>query len=377
MKPFIPPILSYVISCFIIFGCGGNNATGPQKSPRPVRYGKIIQTGSAETQTFSGIAKSSQESQLSFKVSGIIAQIPVKVGDRVSRGQMIAQLDATDYDIGLEQAQAQLKSAQTQITSARSQLVSSKSNYERVEKLYENNSLPLSDYEQAKTNYEATQAQYDAAEAQVNTAQKQVDAAKKQVEYATILAPFNGVITAVFAEENEITGIGNPVATLSSDRQPEVSLGIPESFIYRIKKGQKADIRFTTIPDKTFKGTIDEVGFAAGGATTYPVTVVIDNPSEVIRPGMATEVTFNFQEVDTGIQYLIAPVKAVGQGPDGNFVFLLEQVDSQYVARKQIIEVGEILTAGFEVKDGLEEGQIVATAGLKTLLDGMKVTLME
>ena len=361
----------------ILLSCGKKETTETEVPLRPVRYGKIIKSGGEASHTFSGTAQSSKEAKLSFKVNGTINNIPVKVGDRVRQGQVIATLDAIDYSVQYDQSVAQLKSSQTQIKSAEAQLISSKSTFERVEKLYENNSVPLSEFEQAKTGYEAAQSQYNAAVAQVTASQKQVESAKNQVSYARLTAPFSGVVTAVNVEENELVGSGNVVAVLTAESRPEVSVGIPEIFISQIKRGQKIDIHFSIIPNKIFKGTVSEVGFSTGQGATYPVTVQIDNPTADMRPGMAANVTFHFGEKKKGKSFLVAPVKAVGEGVDGHFVFLLKENGNHHLAKKHKIEIGELLETGFEIRDGLQEGDLVATAGLKSLLDDMEVKLME
>ena len=75
---------------------------------------------------------------------------------------------------------------------------------------------------------------------------------------------------------------------------------------------------------------------------------------------------------------MVCPVQALARDMDGNFVYVLEKAsDEAYVAKRQSIEVGEMLPNGFVIKGGLEEGQLVATAGLKSILDGMQVKLME
>ena len=286
-------------------------------------------------------------------------------------------MDPIDYSVQFDQSVAQLRSSETQINSARTNLVTSKSNYERVELLYENNSVPLSEYEQAKSTYEAAQSQLNAAEAQVTAAQKQVEAARNQVDYAALKAPFAGVITEVSVEENELVGSGNPVAALSAEGDPEVSVGLPSLFISRVNKGERVDISFPTLPGQAFSGTISEVSFSSGDAATYPVIAIINNPSEDIRPGMAANVTFYFGESRSEEQHLVAPIKSVGEGVDGRFVFVLEKADDAYVVKKRPVEIGNLMADGFEIKEGLQEGERVATAGLKSLLDGMKVRLLE
>jgi RND family efflux transporter MFP subunit len=156
-----------------------------------------------------------------------------------------------------------------------------------------------------------------------------------------------------------------------------VKVGIPETVIADIAKGQKVNIRFSTFPDENFVGRVKEVAYSSNNTSTFPVTIAIEKPSVKIRPGMAASVTFSNGAGHAARPVLVAPVKGIGQGPDGNFAFVIEQSGEHYTVKKTGVQVGELLPKGFEIKSGLKEGDMVATAGLKSLLDGLKVSLME
>ena len=303
--------------------------------------------------------------------------MPIKVGDKVGKGQMIARIDATDYKVQEEQAISNALSAETQIKSAQSQLINSKATYQRIEKLYENNSVSLSDFEQAKAALETAEAGYQAAQAQSSASGKQVEASKNQVSYARLLAPFTGVITMINIEENEFVGAGSAIAILNSVTQPEVRVGIPEVFIANIKKGQKVKIHFTAF-ETEFDGIVSEVGYSTAGGSTYPVIVRIKNPSKAIRPGMASDVHFDFSDKKTTTkEQLFVPIAAVGEDDNGNFAYILNPQNDHYIVNKKTIKIGALASNGFELVNGLEEGAMVATSGLQTLIEGMKVRLLE
>ena len=361
----------------LLTSCGTEAAAPEMGQLRPVRYAEVDFSGAPESHTFSGIAQASREAPLSFRVPGTITRLPAQIGQRIPRGGLIAIIDPIDYSIQFDQSQAQLKSAQTQVKSAQSQLVASKSNYERMERLYENNSVPLSEFEQAKTSYEGAQSQYEAALAQVATAEKQSQSAKNQVNYTRLVAPFSGIVTAVNAEENEQVNAGMPIAMLSSESNPEVSLGIPDQFISQIKSGEPVDIHFAVLPGQTLKGKISEVGFSAGATSTYPVVVKLDRNNPAIRPGMAADVTFYFEQEVQGDPVLLTPIKSVGEGPEGHFAFVLDGEGNRFEVKKMSVELGPLHPGGFEVVSGLKKGDKVAIAGLSSLLNGMEVTLME
>ena len=365
-----------ILAGSLLFSCGKKDEKSTEKVIRPIKYSTITKAGSGDNQIFSGVAQASKEAAVSFKVSGTINKIHVKVGDQIRKGQLIASIDATDYTVQYDQAVAQLKSAETQIKSAQAQLVNSRSTYDRAEKLYENNSVPLSEYQQSKAALEAAESQYDAAVAQVTASEAQVTSARNQVSYTRLVAPFSGIINVINVEENEQVGAGNPVAVLSAEIKPEVLVNIPEIFITRVDRGDSVEIEFSAPASRTFKGHITEVGFGSGGGGTYPATVQITDPDQSIRPGMSASVSFNFGAQSPDRSLLVAAVEAVAEGTDGHFVFKLEKEGANYRAMKQPVQIGSLFTEGFEITGGLSEGDLVATAGLKSLLHGMEVKLM-
>ena len=362
------------------------------KKIRPIKFSKVEQSTGLETHTFSGVAKAQNETNLSFKVSGTLSAVKVDLGDRVKKGQLIATIDPSDYNIQTNQARSQkegsianVQSAEANAKAAETQLISSQATYDRVAKLYENNSVSLSDYQNAKAGLDAAKAQYDAANSQVkaattqvNSADQQVQATGNQVSYTRLSSPMNGVITAVQVESNEVVNSGKVIATVSSLGRPEIEVGVPEIFINKIKKGQKVNITFPTSPGQIFEGTVDQVAYASGSSPTYPVIVDLNKSAEQIRPGMAANAEFIFSNNSIAAKSkMTVPVEAVGKDSKGNFVFVLnKKSDGVHVAEKKVITIGKLMTEGFELISGLERGEIVATAGLRSLMNGSEVKLL-
>ncbi len=349
------------------------------KQIRPIKYSKIELSSGAETRTFSGVAKTQNETNLSFKVGGTLSSVTIELGDRVKKGQLIATIDPVDYTIQTNQAISQKEGSVANAKAAETQLINAQATYDRVAKLYENNSVSLSEYQQAKSGLDAAQAQYDAAQTQVSAANQQVQAADNQVNYTRLVSPMNGVITDVQVEANEVVNAGTVIATVSSLGRPVVEVGVPEIFINKIKKGQLVKITLPSTPGQQYQGVVDQVAYASGNAPTYPVIVEIEKSNEQIRPGMAANVAFtissNGANTDSNI---IVPMEAVGKDDKGNFVFVLNQKnDDVYVAEKKVITIGNFLPEGFELLSGLNEGELVATAGLKSLMDGQEVKLLQ
>ncbi len=372
----LPIILLFVIA---LISCREKSAETEENIPS-VKYKKVELSSGLESLTLSGVAKAQDETNLSFKVAGTLSSINVKLGERVRKGQLIATIDPVDYTIQTNQAVSQKEGAIANAEAAKAQLISAKSTYDRVTKLYESNSVALSEYQQSKAAMDAAQAQYDAAQSQINTADQQLKAAGNQVSYTRLVSPMNGVITAVQAEANEIANAGMLIAKVSSLGRPEVEVSVPEVFINKLKLGQQASIKFPSFPGQVFQAEIEEIAYASEKSTTYPVILRMVNPADEIRPGMVAEIDFILNpDKGTSKNGIIAPIKSVASGTDGNYAFKLipDGENGVYTAKKIAIELGDISANGYIIKKGLSDGDLVAVAGLRALYDGKRVKLLE
>lgn len=355
-------IVLFMAGLWVLAGCGGDT---DEDAPviRPVRYEQVFLTGGTRARTFTGTARAGAETALSFKVAGSLQQIAVKVGDRVQAGQLIAAMDPSDYRLRVDQAQASLAQAQSQERRAAA-------DYDRVLGLYENDNA-------ARSDLDAARAASESAAAAVRAAQSQLALARQQVRYTRLNVPTDGVVAQVEVDVNENVRAGQPVVVIASGDRPEVEVAVPELFITSIYEGDSATVTFDALPGRTLNATVREVGVTATRATTYPVTVRLEAPDDAIRPGMAGEVTLQF---DTGEQQerLIVPAVAVGEDRQGRYAFVVEPgEDGLGVTRRRAVEVGELNEEGLEVLAGLTDGELVVTAGLNVLTDGQQVRLLD
>ncbi|MEL7003900.1 MAG: efflux RND transporter periplasmic adaptor subunit [Bacteroidota bacterium] len=326
---------------------------------KPVKYEEVAFKGGIEKRSFTGVSQSGSETNLSFRISGLILKLDVNIGDRVRKGKLLAELDKKDIQLSYQQEKASVQSA-------RIQMETSKSNLQRTKELYQSESSSLDDYEDAKSAFANAKSSYE-------TAVKSLDLIGSQFEYAKIVAPITGVVSAVNSEVNEYVQAGSTIVIMDAeDANIEINVGVPELYISKIKNGDAVDVE---INDQTMTGTVTEVGFSASGAAVFPVIIQLNSVNSELRPGMPSAATFTFGSKDTE-QYLVVPIYAVGEDDKGNFVFVIESAeDSTTVVRKQHIQIGDLTDEGFRLLEGLDQGQKIATAGLQTLLDGQKVKL--
>lgn len=345
----------------LLFSCG-NEKTKEEKFIRPVKYQEVGYLGGEKIRTFSGTARTDKIIGLSFRSNGIITQFNIKLGQKVKKGQQLARLDNVQARLNYESAISSKNSAESQMNTAKLSL-------NRVRSLYEKGSASLSDFEAAKNSYKTAQESYESSKRSVAIQQE-------QIRYGYLTAPEDGVIAAVNAEIDENVSAGQNIATLNAGKDMEISLGIPESVINGIKQNMIVDVSFSSLPNKKFKGKVTEISPAVDANTaTYPMRVVVTNPSDEIKSGMAANVTFDLGDRKSNDKVLVVPTHAVGEDSDGRFVFLIEGNKEQAKVKKQKVTIGNLTADGFEITSGLSAGQKIATAGLQTLLDGQEVRL--
>ena len=356
--------LAATSTAVLLTGCGDEPAP-PPPIIRPVRTEPVYATGGERTRYFSGTSRAAVESKLSFKVPGTVQKLHVAVGDRVAVGQLIAELDDTDLRLQVQEAEAGLKSAQAQARNA-------KANYERVQKLYENRNA-------SRHDLDGTRAASVSANENASSVEKRLELAQAQLGYATLRAQIAGSIAAVPAELNENVSPGVPVVLLTSEGRLEVEVAIPEVLITQVREGDAVEVKFDAIKDKLLGARVTEVGvISTGAATTFPVTVRMDEEDEDCRPGMAAEVGFRFGGRG-GREHIFVPGVAVSEDRQGRFVYVVETDlgGNSKAVRRQVQIKGEISDGGLmEIVEGLADGEFVVTAGVSRIIDGQTVRLL-
>jgi RND family efflux transporter MFP subunit len=354
------PTLLMMAAILAILGC--EDEPEEPEVIRPVRYVVVEGHDAATQRTFSGVAKAGQESRLSFQVAGQVLSVPINVGDTVKKGDTIARMDPADYAL-------QLQNAQAAAAQSRAQERNAKATYERTRALYENQNASRQDLDADRTAYESGRAGLESANQTIRLRQRQLG-------YTHLKAPEAGTIATVDIEVNEYVQAGALVATLLAGDQIEVSVSVPASVIRSIHRGAEARARFDSLGGREHKGTVTEVGVASvAGATTFPVTVRLTEGQDQVRAGMAADVTFILATAKNGPRYAL-PTSAVGEDRAGRFVFKVERgQDGLGVVHRSPVEVGQLLANGIEIYMGVEPGDLVVTAGVSRIYDGLQVRM--
>ncbi|MGI9342658.1 MAG: efflux RND transporter periplasmic adaptor subunit [Gammaproteobacteria bacterium] len=361
-----------LFAAFVLAGC-----EQPPESAgeivRPVRYTEALAAGSVAQRIFSGVTKAALDADLSFKVPGNVTTIDFVVGDRVDTGQVVAQLDPTDYQVQLREAEAGLQRARAELRNAQA-------NFDRTRELYENRNV-------SKSDLDTSRAAAESANALVAAARQQLEAARLQLSYASLRSPQACTIAGRYVEPNQNVSAGQPIVRVNCGDCPEVVIDVPGAWIGRIQQGAPGSVTIAALGNRSFAATVSEVGITAErGASAYPVTLAIGENCADIRSGMAADVQVSIPGAEP--DGILIPFVAVGEDRGGNYVFVLESVDGgaadtetadsgHYVARRRDVTIDTLPNVeGIPVLDGLVEGELIATAGVRRLVDGQIVTLL-
>ncbi|MCD6556465.1 MAG: efflux RND transporter periplasmic adaptor subunit [Bacteroidales bacterium] len=277
-----------------------------------------------------------KEIYLAPAAPGKIKKIYVEIGDRVSKGQIIATMDRTNLE------------------SARINIANLKTNFERLEELKKTNTVAQQQYDEVKTAYDAAKVSYQFL-----------------LDNTELKAQFNGVISGKYFENGEtFSGAPNTragkaaIVTIVQINKLKALIGISASYFPQIKKGMKAIINSDIYPDETFTGEIYNIYPTIDDATkTFTVEVKINNPGLKIRPGMFAELQLNLGE---GTAILVPTIALVKQtGTNDMYVFL----NKNNVAFKQRVLTGRLFDDKTEIRDGINEGDKIIVEGQNKIMD--------
>jgi RND family efflux transporter MFP subunit len=288
--------------------------------------------------TYTSTVQAYVKNNIAPQMAGRITKINVEIGDFVTKGQVLAEMDKTS----LLQAQLQLQNQEVEL--------------QRLKALYEAGGISKSDYE--------------AVELACNVAKSQV----ANLEENTILrSPVNGVVTARNYDAGDMYAMSAPIYTVEQIKPVKLLVGISESEYTKVKKGDSVEITADALPGKTFYGKIGKIYPTIDPATrTFTSEVVVDNNYNTLRPGMFARVTVDFGSNNNVVIPDVAVIKQQGSGE--RFVYVLNE-DGTVTYQK--IVLGRRMGTEYEVLEGLSDGANIVTGGMIRLKDGIKVTVNE
>ena len=341
----------------LLGGCRGEEAKVEQAIVRPVRVAVVGEAVRGHRITYSGAVRPRIESAIGFRVAGKIVERFVNVGDSVDVDQVIAHLDDADLKLAANSAKAA-------VASARSRRNVASDNLERGKAL-----LPKAIISQAA--YDTRRNEMDAAVSALDSAEAQLRQATNAVGYATLKADKAGTVTAVMGEPGQVVGAGQIVITLAHAGETEIAVSVPEQDAGYLTIGQQAKITLWAGPRVSLEGRIREIaGQADPASRTYAVRIAVSGSPQTMRLGMTASVALRIDDEAAGV---VVPLTALTESEGSPEVFVVDPTNE--AVRKTPVSVGGIAEDGARITDGLHGGEVVVTAGVQFLRDGMRVRL--
>jgi RND family efflux transporter MFP subunit len=338
-------------------GCKGEAAIEEKEAVRPVKVAIVAAAPQGRTLTYSGVVRPRIESSIAFRVGGKIVERAVNVGDRVKIGQTIARLDDTDLKLAEGSARAAVAGARTRRDVARA-------NLERAKPLLAQKFI-------SQAGYDIRRNEFDAAVSALETAEALLRQAANATGYATLTADKAGIVTAVVAEPGQVVSPGQAVVAIAEAGAIEVAIGVPEQDAGRLAVGQRAGVTLWAGAGAGVDGSIREIaGQADPASRTYAVRVAVASPPKGMRLGMTATVAIRFDGEGAGV---VVPLTALTEADGAPAVFVVD-AERKTVRRTPVTVTGPVAD-GVGVADGLNAGDMVVTAGVQFLRDGMRVRL--
>jgi len=327
----------------------------PEPPPRPALtmvVGDNVDVDRADM-VLIGEIKPRYESNQSFRVEGKIVARLVEVGDVVKKGQLLVNIDATDIQLSAQVANSDVIAAQARYALAKAEV-------ERKRKLVEKAFI-------SQSALDADEAQLKTTLAVMKQAIAQAAVANNQSQYTMLRADRDGVITMINAEPGQVVKVGERVVQIVDLKQVDALVAVPESRIDNIQIGDRVAIKLWANQTKEYKGKVREITPTANEATrAFDMRVEIINADEQMKFGMTAGVIVNRHSS----HQLTVPSSAVTQ-QDGQAIVWV--IDAQQVAQRRQVEIGPFTEHGIEVLSGLSVGEMVAIAGVHTIVQGQKV----
>ena len=287
-----------------------------------------------QDQVYSSTVQAFVTNNIAPQSASRIQKINVEVGDFVSAGQVLAEMDR----LQLDQAGLKLKNAEDE--------------YERVKGLYEEGGVSQSDFESMQLSYKVSKSTYD-----------------NILENTILKSPVSGVITARNYDRGDMYAMAQPIFTVQQITPVKILVPVSESDYTKVSRGDKVSLVADALPGKTFTGTVVRLHPTMDNAThTFNVEVQVRNENRLLRPGMYARVTVNFGDSFNVVVPDEAVVKLQGSGQRS--VYVLEQ-DGSVSLRN--VSLGRHFDSNYEIVDGLEGGETVVVKGQSALKSGIKV----
>jgi RND family efflux transporter MFP subunit len=358
------------ISLLLMAACTTEQQQKPQAAPEVVRNVAIYQTAEVQVPDILvalGTVRASETSQLAAQMMGNVISVNVREGDAVKRGQVLATIDPSQAQAGLDRAQAASKAAQHELAAAQSQRALAESTLQRYATLYERKSVSPQEYDEVKARQQGAVAQTEAAAAAEEQAKAAVAQARTALGYTRILAPFDGFVTERKVDPGAMATPGMPLLTVEGTGHYRLDATVDEGSLRSVKIGSTVPVSLDAYPGENLEGRVAQIVPAADPATrTFLVKVELPH-SSVIRSGLSGRASFSRGNREA----LLVPQTAIVDRGALKGVYV---VGSDQIATLRYVTVGGPIGDRVEVLSGLSPRETVVQAPADRELGGRRLS---
>ncbi|KAA6351270.1 Cation efflux system protein CusB [termite gut metagenome] len=326
-------VVAFLGSCS---GGNGNNesAAGNIADEKPkVKLANVAVRPVAQIQEYTATVEAEVKNHIAPSIPVRISKILVEVGDRVSKGQKLVEMDNTNF----HQSKLQFENQQKE--------------FNRIDELYKVGGVSKSDWDAMRTALDVAETTY-----------------KNLSENTSLQSPISGIITARNFDDGDMFSGGVPVLTVEQMIPVKLIISVPESYFAKVYKGATASITLDVYGEEVFTGKVSLIYPTVNPATrTFQVEITLDNKDLRVRPGMFARVTLNYGTLNRVVVPDLAIVKQAGSGD--RYVFVYKNGKVSY----NKVELGRRMGAEYELISGVPDNAQVVIAGQARLLNGMEV----
>ena len=342
-------------TAIVLSACGGKVADEPLD--RLVEVTTFLYQPATRVMDYPGRVQARYQSELSFQVEGRLTERLVDVGDVVQKGAPIAMLDAKDYVLSSESFSNQKKVAEADFNRAKRDLT-------RAKNLHKKKFIGQSALDKAINIEQASYAKLKALRAE--HAQR-----VNQRGYTQLLAPADGIVTALTAEVGNVVKAGDPIATFAWKKDWEFVTAVAEIDVNQLTVGQPVMIKMWAYSDKKYSALVREISpISNKNSPSYKVKLSLISQPDGLKLGMTGHALFSKKETDMGLLPTSAVVELGGQ----TMVMVVDPKTKQ--VRANAITLGQPLGDHVSIIDGLNDGQWVVIAGANKINDGSTVRVL-
>lgn len=360
----------FLFLAIILAGCGDTDQAAQEPAVRGLRVFEVSAQAQNMERRFPSLVQPADETPLSFEISGQLTDVDLEVGAKVSAGDTLMTIDETTLRLELQQSRAALQQAEATLQNNRT-------DFARKEELLKSGNVTKAAYDTSETNLKSAQSQVDQSRQQYAIAQE-------RLEKAVLKAPFDGVISSVDVQSFANVSAGQTALSLYSENAFEVEFTVPATVINELRLGDPARVEITDLSGRFLRGRIKELGSRAAQVSAFPVVVALEEDMPGLKAGMSADVSLNIRLLQGSEGFLVpihcfslesssrlqhgGPIREIGETAQ---VFLFDEASSSVMVRE--VTVAGVRENMIIVSEGLNAGDLIASAGVSYLHDGQKV----